>query len=82
MAHLLNDKYWDPEKPRRNPSEWLKTTYDEAIYALEHPELWECGPARDQGLSHKDMGFCMVLRSVGFMAGCIELIECLGSSWP
>ena len=47
LAHLIKDKYWGPEQPRSNTSQWLKGASEEAMYAIEHPEMWACGPTMD-----------------------------------
>ena len=40
LSHLLNDKDWDPEKPRSNTSQWLESAPEEAMDEIEHPEMW------------------------------------------
>ena len=39
LAHLINDKNLDLEKPRINSSQWLKRASEEAMDAIEHPEI-------------------------------------------
>ena len=50
LAHLIEDKDLDPEKPRSSSSQWLKTAYEEAMDAIEHPGTFlEFGPTMDSG---------------------------------
>ena len=39
----------DPEKPTSNSSPCLKRASEEAMDAIEHPEIWEFGPSMDPG---------------------------------
>ena len=41
LAHLIKDKDLDPVKPRSSSSQWLKRASEEAMDAIEHPEIWE-----------------------------------------
>ena len=45
LAHLIKDKGLDPEKPRSSSSQWLKRASEEAMDAIEHPEILEFGPS-------------------------------------
>ena len=45
LADLINDKELDLEKPRISSSQCLKRASEEAMYAIEHPEIWEFGPS-------------------------------------
>jgi hypothetical protein len=49
LAHLINDKDLDPEKPRSNTSQWLKSASEEAMYTIEHPEILQFGHSTDPG---------------------------------
>jgi len=40
LAHLIKDKDCYPEKPRSSSSQWLKRASAEAMYAIEHPDIF------------------------------------------
>ena len=77
LAHLTKGKYLDLEKPRSSSSQFLKRAYEEAMYAIEHPEIWDLGPSMDPRPF-----FYNSLKSLERMAAFIKPIKFLGLLCP
>ena len=78
LAHLIKDKDLDPEKPRSSSSQWLKRASEEAMDALEHPEIFENwtfnGP--------RTFFVYRSLASLECMSAFIKTIKLLGDACP